>query len=737
MQKTFNINLYGQIFYINEDAFQVLSDYLKTLKNLYQKEEGGDEIMADIEARISEIFLQENNNSTLTIITIEQVNRVIQTLGRPEEHYEVSEDDSTYQKTYTQSTQDQQNKKLFRDSDHTIVAGVCSGLSQYFGINDPIWIRLLFVISIIAGLGSGFIVYIVLWILMPEALTASEKLQMKGQPINLENIEKTIKGGFNNVSNTLNNLDNSEGIKKAGKNIGDFIMDIFKVLLRLIKAFLLIITLIISISLVSGIFIAGITTISTASLTTSSLFESNILGYITIAASIVLMVVTSVFLILLPFQLFSKNRKPLNRTTSITFAILGLGALLITFLGSFDTIRQFAKTNKIINEETISAQQLSDTLYITTYSDPERNDSQINFTDVNINLLWNNWSFDGNDIFNNAVKLNIAQSPDQDVHIFEERKSNGSNDQSALKNAQNIVYKYNRNGDTLVFNDYITNQNKNAKYRLQNNEITLYIPEGKVIIFKDADHIINKKPMIKDFDSDKYFRMESTPWTLEGGKLVALNTGAMNDYTAGWEDVTPTNNFNEIKINGFVETEIIYSETRKILTSSTEYIDVTSKGNQVKIDMKNGDFNMNKRPDFKVKIYTPDLMSIETDGLTKTTVSGFNQNLMKVEVSGNSTLSLNNNNIQQLEAQIEGLSALEGSSTINDASIKVQGMSRVKGRNLLIQTLKIKVDGTSNCEMNVAKSIKGSLNGISTLSYLGQPTIDVKTSGTSSVSAIQ
>jgi phage shock protein PspC (stress-responsive transcriptional regulator) len=246
MQKTFNINLYGQIFHINEDAFQLLSDYLKSLKNLYQKEEGGDEIMADIEARISEIFLKENNNEAMRIITIDQVERVIQKLGKVEEHYDVSEEESSYKKTYSDSDQ-QQNKKLFRDPDHSIVAGVCSGLSQYLGINDSIWIRLLFVISIFAGFGSGIIAYIVLWILMPQAMTASEKLQMRGEPINLENIEKTIKSGINNVSNTLNNLDNKEGIKNASRNAGDIIMSIFKALLRLTKVFLLIITLIIAI----------------------------------------------------------------------------------------------------------------------------------------------------------------------------------------------------------------------------------------------------------------------------------------------------------------------------------------------------------------------------------------------------------------------------------------------------------------------------------------------------------
>lgn len=736
MQKSFNINLYGQIFHINEDAFQILSDYLKSLKNLYSKEEGGDEIMADIEARISEIFLQENKNDLQKIITLDQVNRVILTLGRVEEHYEINDEENTQKKTYTESNQQQSNRKLFRDPEQSIVAGVCSGLSQYLGINDSIWIRLLFVISIFAGFGSGFIIYIVLWILMPEALTASEKLQMRGEPINLENIEKTIKGGFQNVSNTLNNLDNQEGIKKASRNAGDVIMKIFKALLRILKVFLLVVTLFIAIILVIMLFTSGVTAISTTSLTTSMIFNSTFLGYVTIIAFVILMLVTSVFLILLPFQLFSKTKRPLNKPTGITIVILWIGAFIITLLGSFDTIRQFAKTNKVINEETIMAQQLSDTIYITTNSNPEINDTDFNLSDVNVSLFWNNWSFMDDDLLNKSVKLNIAQSPDQDIHIFQERQSKGSNSQSALKNARNILYDYKRSGDSLVFNDYITNQDKNAKFRVQNNEVTLYIPEGKVIVFKNADHIINKKPRIKNFDSDNYFKMGSTPWRLENGTLVPLNEGAANDYTEGWLDVTPTNNFNEVEINGFVETEIIYSDTTKIITSSSDFIDVKGSGNQVKIEMKGGNFKTQSIPNFKVKIYTPDLVKVESDGLTRTIVSGFNQNLLEIDITGNSKLSLNNCNIQQLEAKIEGLSTLDGFSTIQDASIKVEGMSQIKGKTLNLQTLKIKVDGASSAEVNVAKTIKGNLNGTSNLTYSGQPLLDVKTSGNSEVTAI-
>ena len=85
---------------------------------------------------------------------------------------------------------------MFRNEDDKVIGGVASGLSAYFGIADPLWIRLLFLFTFFFGIGSSFLVYLVLMILVPKATTASEKLQMRGEPINIDNIENgaSLKG---------------------------------------------------------------------------------------------------------------------------------------------------------------------------------------------------------------------------------------------------------------------------------------------------------------------------------------------------------------------------------------------------------------------------------------------------------------------------------------------------------------------------------------------------------------
>ena len=150
MIKTFNINLAGQIFNINEDAYEQLLSYFNSLEKFYVNEEGKDEILNDIKARFAELFLAKGKN---IIISMEDANAAINNMGKPEE-FDVSEDSTNTTAEQNTTTQTEfastsTSKRLFRDNDNALVAGVCSGLSYYFGINDPVWLRLAFIIFVI------------------------------------------------------------------------------------------------------------------------------------------------------------------------------------------------------------------------------------------------------------------------------------------------------------------------------------------------------------------------------------------------------------------------------------------------------------------------------------------------------------------------------------------------------------------------------------------------------------
>lgn len=124
--------------------------------------------MNDIESRISELF-SEKLTSEKQVLGLKEVDEVIAIMGQPED-YRV-EDDSTSQPNYTYTSTG--SKKLYRDKDSGILGGVASGLGHYFGI-DVVWIRIILVLLVVAGFGTGILAYLVLWIVTPEAVTTSK-----------------------------------------------------------------------------------------------------------------------------------------------------------------------------------------------------------------------------------------------------------------------------------------------------------------------------------------------------------------------------------------------------------------------------------------------------------------------------------------------------------------------------------------------------------------------------------
>jgi phage shock protein PspC (stress-responsive transcriptional regulator) len=194
MKKTITINLGGSIFSIDEDAYDLLRNYLNRIESHFS--DGGEraDIMADIEGRIAELFsLSDNQN--VRAITIYDVEKVIEIMGQPED---IADSAEVTEEPYSRT---KSGKRIYRDVDRRILGGVCSGMAAYLAIN-VIWVRILFVILGLAFF-SGILIYILLWIVIPPARTIAQKLEMKGEPVNISNIGKAVKDEFDNVRKNL------------------------------------------------------------------------------------------------------------------------------------------------------------------------------------------------------------------------------------------------------------------------------------------------------------------------------------------------------------------------------------------------------------------------------------------------------------------------------------------------------------------------------------------------------
>ena len=213
MKKTFNINLAGYPFVIDEDAYNLLKDYLDTIRYAFDTNDDTEDLATDIESRIAEILL-ENFNGVQRIVTLQEISGVIERIGKPSDFIEVedsvsnsdadrSEEIKIEEETITpppyepnkKSRNPFVRKNLFRDPQNAMLGGVCSGLANYIGIDVTI-VRLLTVLLFFLSASTVAIVYIVLWIVVPEARTPLQRMKMMGEDPTVENIGRTVTENF-------------------------------------------------------------------------------------------------------------------------------------------------------------------------------------------------------------------------------------------------------------------------------------------------------------------------------------------------------------------------------------------------------------------------------------------------------------------------------------------------------------------------------------------------------------
>lgn len=212
MNKTVTINIAGLVFHIDEDAYNKLDSYINAVRNSIQQDEK-EEIIADIEARIAELFAERIDSQT-GVIRMSNVDEIINIMGKPED-YIIEEENFSSNQSFQSSASFKQPKKVYRDGDKRILGGVCAGLGHYLNV-DVVWIRIIFVLLFFLY-GLSTLVYFILWIIIPKARTVADVLEMKGEPVNISNIEKQFRQGISHSYQTL---------KTNGKSAADIIRKI-------------------------------------------------------------------------------------------------------------------------------------------------------------------------------------------------------------------------------------------------------------------------------------------------------------------------------------------------------------------------------------------------------------------------------------------------------------------------------------------------------------------------------
>ncbi|OWP84206.1 hypothetical protein BWK59_06590 [Flavobacterium davisii] len=481
MNKTANMNLGGFFFHIDEDAYQKLNRYFNAIRNSLSIE-GRDEIMNDIESRIAELF-SEKLGSGKQVLNLNDVDDVITIMGQPEDYKIEEEPTISSNYSYTGKT-----KKLYRDKETGIIAGVCSGLGHYFGV-DSVWLRIALVLLVFAGFGIGLLAYIILWLVTPEAITTSEKLEMKGEPITISNIEKKVKEEFESVSEKFKNTDYTQmgenvrhGAQRVGSSLGDIIVNIINIFIKFIGAIMVFTGGITIIGLLIGFFTLGST--SFMKLPWIEFFESfNYTGtslWIICLISFFAVAVPFFFLLILGLKILIPTINSIGNIAKLTLSAIWLSSIISLIALGIITSSELAYENKIVYKSYLNKNfSLNDTLTLKFKNNEYFSkdvDDRTNFELVQDSL--------GHEyIYSNNVELELMPTDEAKPYIQIEYTAKGKTLSEARKNADRIGYKF-RNDDSnpsiLSLDNYFLIDPK-YKFRDQQVRIFLFVPKGMYI----------------------------------------------------------------------------------------------------------------------------------------------------------------------------------------------------------------------------------------------------------------
>ncbi|MCF8227276.1 MAG: PspC domain-containing protein [Bacteroidales bacterium] len=523
MKKTIKINLTGMIFHIDEDAYEKLKKYLDAIGRHFSDKAEGEEILRDIESRIAELF-QEKLKKQEEVISIALVDEIIGIMGDPEEIIDTGQPSGQERTSYSgfQGTS-RRSRRLYRDPENSVIGGVCGGLGAYFNI-DPLIFRVLFIVFFFFG-GASILLYLILWIVLPRAETAAQKLEMQGEPVNVSNIERKIREEYETAKENVKAAANSEQAKKTKKAAGNFFSELGKILLVLIKVILIIIGtgfILAGIGLIIGLFSGAFVGLHFFPFGNYEFSLGEFLTPFTDPVNITLLILSLTVLFLIPviamiYGLVSLifSIKSHNRGLTIGAVMLWIVALLMTLGILAMETGNFSDSGISESSGTISI--TSDTLFIATNTQQKETfEDNLEF-DFDLDSEW--YITKDLDRIYGSVELDIEEAKGHQYLLEIEKYSKGRNMEDAEYNAEKLNYEYTISNNVLVIDPYFF-LDKSSKWRFPKVKVTVEVPEGKYIFLEKETKELLEDVYNVDHISD--WRMSGKMWKMtdRGLKLV-------------------------------------------------------------------------------------------------------------------------------------------------------------------------------------------------------------------------
>ena len=630
MNKILNINLGGYALTMDDDAYEFLAAYLDSLKRRFAESDDCDEILRDIESRMGELI--SAGLGARSIVTVGDIEDAISIMGRPEdfgaEPIEISK--SKGRGSERANSRADARRRLFRDPDEKVAGGVCAGLAAYFGMEDPVWIRLGFVLLSIVSGGFWVTAYVVMWMIIPEAKTASDRLAMRGKPINVDNIAKEVEEGLKSLSDRADELDQRHGtqISHAVRQVLNALGRAFGIVAKFIgktgAAFLILLGMALLVSLlftwISGVF--SFVALGPMVHVFSPLEPAwNYLGMINL---FFVLGIPLLGLILIMSRAIFKYRSPLWLSAGLGglwFANL-LSLMILGGLGA----RGFSNEVEVRRAFDLSGMQ-GDTLRV-RYADEE-----IGFR------------FDGRNRIKGRIKrgerialpigstIMVRQAPGAAFVAEGMISSRGYDDEDAQRNADAVAYNLRaENGRLLVPKGFMLEPG--AQWRNQKMALEIGVPVGKYIVF-EGDIYRNAKANLSEYAKGARKRYISkspaTVFYMSQDGLISADLHGKHSNDISWENAE-SEDFDpeEFIFEGPLDIELTYSDEyqfKRLEEKDAGRLRLDARQNRLSVSASAGS-------PVKVRINARSLANLYADQCAALAIRNFDEDDMRLTVKG-------------------------------------------------------------------------------------------------------
>lgn len=673
MKQIITIRLGHYLLSADDDAAAMIAAYTESLRRKYQNEEGGAEIIGDIEERIGELLQARQQEFNRNFTTVEDTRFVLDQMG-PVEEGETARESQDGQST---------RKRLFRDEENGMIGGVCAGLAEYFNV-DVVIIRILFVVTFIA-FGFGLPAYIIFWAVTPVAKTAADRLMMKGQAPTLQNIEDNVKQEFSKVEDRLR------------RNGSGFTRQVLRPLFRIAVRFVVLVAKFIGWMVASAFamaFIALLVAISTDAaemtfpnmqingakgvndlfsipwgepLLTKALFVAFLLGCL-----------ISITLLMVGQQGRRNPEIRKARTFLAWFNTILLFAVITTIIAGFSTLGRPAFRDLEKEKLTVTG----DTLWLSTYGRPGDQEG-----------MW---------MLNELDEIRV--SPDTAFYVEASVTGYKSHENSARKNAQVIPRPWKTEKNRLLLEEsrpYRINGRGTPGYA----NIILYVPKGKTV--KTEKTFVFHRNNHSDLDGPlSTFSLDSSGRVLSSAHATVMGTG---------EDIRT------LRVSGPVDVKIVQSaETRIELVSGPilrhqEWIE--NDAGHLEIEA-HGHLDGSARS--VVRLHVRDLESAEAIATGRISFLDWQGSGLNIRATGAGQIQ-GKFKLERLNLELEGASECTARGSASLIKGHVEGASTLQALELECKDAEMDVTGASSARIWATRSAEGDVQGASKMQLKGNP----------------